>query len=331
MTLGDQVTYVHRLAAATAGQMNVSVDSEATRKYINEGVREFLKGAGGVPKEDYLTVTPRFDTRTNWAIRLTITGGSNALAATDIAVTSTDRSNVAGSQVATDLQTAIQAAGAGSATVAFNTSGADIWKFTIDSSDGTSIQVEAPSRVDYVDATDLLFGKTDTQTSTTWVSSFPQDFLVETDLPSNFLTLTHVEWDGHPLVPAPFEFFISPSRHGTPQWYAVKNKKIRVYPAPTDQELFHIWYRGVEDDLAVDSSADSTTSPLPAQVHMAPVYYAASKILEETHEYDKADRLFRDYLNMVGEYSRRENNANPSLFPNAEPVVIPRVESESTT
>ncbi len=96
MTLGQQITYTERLAADTAARTNVSADSEATRKYINEGVREFSKRAGGVPKEDYLTVVPRFDSKTNWAIRLTIVGGSNALSATDIAVTGTNRANVAG-------------------------------------------------------------------------------------------------------------------------------------------------------------------------------------------------------------------------------------------
>lgn len=325
MTLGDQATYAERLARTASNALTITNSSDVTKKYVNEGTRELAKKVGGIPKEDYLQLVPRFDSKTWWAIRVTITGGvgcTNALAATDVAITATNRANATGATVASDLQTAIQAVTT-STTVVFNTSGSDIWKFTIDSIDGTDIEINSPSGINYSDATDVLFAKTGTSGAQTWVSNLPQDTFVETDLPSNFLRLTHVEWDGIPLREAPWGLFISPETHGTPTHYAIKNKKIRVYPAPSSQDMFHVWYNGVETDLAVDGTADSTDCPLPTEVHMGPVYFAASKLCEENHEFQKSILFMRDFLDSAIEYRLRESNANPALEPSPETVYRP--------
>jgi hypothetical protein len=326
VNLGDQVIYAHRLSRSTANETNVSVNSEATRKYINEGVREFAKSTTGAPKEDYLQLVPRFDTKTWWAIRLTITGATHSLAATDISVTGTNRANTTGAQVAADLQVAIRAAidpGANT-TVVFNTTGPDIWKFTIDSIDGTDIEIVGPSGINYTDATDTLFAKSGTSGAQTWVSNIPQDSMVETDLPSDFLRMTNVEWDKESLDVAPFDIFSSPQTHGTPRYYGVKGDKIRLYPSPASQFEFHIWYKGQEADLTeTDTTDDATTSPLPASVHMAPVYYAAAKLCEEKHEFAKAVQYMRNFFSIVREYRLRESNANWALWPSEQTIYQP--------
>jgi hypothetical protein len=325
MTLGAQVTYAHRLSRTTTNETTVTVASEATRKYLNEGVREFSKGVTGIAKEDYLQLVPRFDTKTWHGIRITITGGTNDQAAADVAITATNRANTTGAQVATDLQVAIRTLDdISNATVVFNTSGDDIWKFTIDSRDGTDIDIAGPSGINYTDATEILFAKTGASSAQTWVSNIPQDSMVETDLPADYLNMTHVEWDKNPLAMAPFDIFVSPESHGTPMYYGIKNDKIRLYPSPAEQFEFHIWYKGQETDLTEDDTTDDATAcPLPASAHMGPVYYAAAKLCEEKHEFDKAVQFKRDFFRIVREYRLRESNANWALFPGAETVYRP--------
>lgn len=207
---------------------------------IDEAIKRFSKDVNGLTKEAFLTLSPRFWTSTEMAIRLTIVGGTNALAATDIVITATDRTGVTGATVAADLQTAIRAAGAATATVAFSTT---TWKFTIDGIDSTTITIAAPSAIIYADATDMLFGKTGAETATSWVGNIPPDCNVETDLPSDFLTPVSVEWDQEPLEPATYDLFHSPQVSGEPEIYHILNKKIRVYPVPTSQKMFFITYR----------------------------------------------------------------------------------------
>ena len=332
MTLGEQVTYAHRLSRSTSNETTVAAASEATRKYINEGTREFCKLVNGIDREDYLQLVPRFDTKTWWGISVS----TNSIAATDIPITATSRSNITGATVAADLQGRIQDEGGSLSSVAvtFNdpaTTSTNIWKFVIANTTSSEITIDSPSKISYTDATEVLFSKRGKESSNTWVSDIPQDCLVETDLPDGFLRETHVEWDGHPLKQAPFDIFISPNSHGDPLYYGIKNKKIRVYPAPAEQKMFHVWFKGAETDLAVDGSADSTNCPLPSEVHMAPVYYATSMLLEEKHEYEKSLGNMRSHLRMAREYRLRESNANWALFPESETVYRPpRVITSST-
>lgn len=273
---------------------------------------------------------PRFDSKTWWGIRITITGGTNAISATDVAITSTNRANTTGGTIASDLQVRLRAAidaasgeSDANATVVFNTSGSSLWKFTINSVDGTDIAIESPERDDLTDATEVLFAKTGSSGAQTWVSNLPQDTFIETDLPSDFLAITDVEWDGQPLAAGPWALFISPDNHGDPTHYATKNNKIRLFPAPSSQKMFHIWYKGTETDLAVNGSADGTDCPLPSEVHMAPAFYATAMLLEEKHEYDKSTRHMGNFVRMAREYRLRESNADWAMFPDPETAYRP--------
>jgi hypothetical protein len=172
----------------------------------------------------------------------------------------------------------------------------------------------------------MFFGKQDTQTTTgsTWVSAFPDDCNIEASLPSDFYAMEHVEWDNYALVGAPFDLFISPLQTGDPQFFAVKGKKIRLYPVPDEQELFHIFYRSLPADFgtvgtATGSGSMSASSALELDVQRAPVYYAASILAEQNFEPTIADRYYARYRKMMLDYKQNFHNQNPQMFPNVWP------------
>ena len=335
MTLSAQTTRVKRLARVSSNSVTVTNTDDVVMDYINEGVREFCKIANGVPGEDYLTVAPVFDSRTNWAIRITTSGGTANLAATDVAITTNNRTNVAGATIAGDLQDTLSSAiggGSDTSTVSFTTSGDILWTFLITPRGSpTSITIEAPQDKQYVDARAILFGSADaTQTGGTWRSGIGQDAIVETALPSTFLEMEFVEWGQYRLRRAPYELFISPESSGRPSYYAIKNDRIRVYPSPTTQELFHIRYKQAFADLATNGDDNSTTCPLPANEHMAPVYYGVSKLMEEKQQFDEARNLYGEFYRMAVAYKVRESNQNPTLFPSYRVFQPPNVNVDQT-
>lgn len=388
---------------------------------INDGQREFAKECKGLSKEEYLQLAPLFDTKTWYAIRLTITGGTNALAATDVVITSTNRSDTSGTTIAADLQTAIQAAGAASATVAWSTTS---WVFTIDSSDGTQVAVTDPTGITYASAVDLLFGGcARTQTGSTFTGSLPEDCTVEVSLPSDYNEIIPpVEWDGNKLYSANWDIFTSPQSFGShPTHFGIRNKKLRLYPSPSSQKILQIWYEYIPTDFAsgyqecglsgkfsssatglsattqyyfkvtidggsqtewsITTAADLTydavidllnaasigctwslvdgdlrctsdtpagsssialaagttgtnlfatltgfsafdtavaaaggsTIAIPSPYETAPVYYAASTLAEEQHEYDVADRMYAQFRKRVTDYTVAKNNESPKM------------------
>jgi hypothetical protein len=334
MTLSAQTTRVKRLARVSSNSVTVTNTDDVVMDYINEGVREFCKLVNGIPAEDYLTVAPVFDSRTNWAIRITTSGGTANLAAEDVAITTTNRTNVAGATIASDLQATIRSAIGGdtASTVAFTTSGDNLWTFLITPKGSpTSISIEAPEDNQYVDARAILFGSADsTQTAATWRSGIGQDAIVETALPTTFLEMEFVEWGKYRLSRAPYELFISPESSGRPSYYAVKNDRIRVYPSPTSQELFHIRYKQAFADLDTNGDDNSVTCPLPANEHMAPVYYSVSKLMEEKQQFGEARNLYGEFYRMATTYKVRENNQNPTLFPSYRVFQPPNVNVDQT-
>jgi hypothetical protein len=214
-------------------------DTDMLRK-LNIAIKAFAKDTYGCVKEAYLDVEPKFNISTTFALKITITGGTNALAETDVAICSADENEITGTAVATALQAAIRAAiGVGaSLTVAWSLS---TWKFTVDAIDSTEIEIEAPGML-YADATELL-GLSGTGT-TSIIGVIPEDCNLVVDLPSDYYALkTNPVWDKDELYPAPASIFEAPETQGEPRWYHIERKKIRLYPTPTKQERFHILYR----------------------------------------------------------------------------------------
>ena len=269
---------------------NAEVDS-----WINQGKDEMSQMVGGFRKEEYLTLAARFDTEQNFAVRVTITGGTeNDMSATDVAITAHQRVDTTGTQVASDFQAALQDLPAiTTATVVYSTT---TYKFTVDGKDATDIKFEAPSGSNYVDATSLL-GLSGSSGASTFVSGIPQDCFVETDLASTWEQIDRAEWDQYVLIRGNWDSAMSVEQQGDPAFFAVSdNMRIRVWPSPNSQKLFHVAGRGTPADIT------SGISFLPAQYHNALAYYAASQIASENHEFQISDRLFLSFLSIVKRY-----------------------------
>ena len=322
------VSYAERLARVSPNAVTLASTSDVTRTYLNEGFREFAKRVHGLSVQDRLAITPRFDIETNYAIKFQTQGSKNALASSNIYVASTSLSMASGSSVASYLQTAINAAvsaslGSGSITVNWSASS---WQFYVScGATATSVYFGSPSGdVTLVDASPVL-GLAGTNATSTFTGALPEDCTLRASLPSGFLDILYVEYDNEPLAPAPFSNFMSPESSGTPTHYAIQNKEIRLYPTPTEQKKFVIRYKGAIADISTDGTDDSTTCALPEEMHMAPVYYAAAMILEETHEPQQSIYFQQKFNAMVNDYKIRESNNTPTLFPQVATEAAPKV------
>jgi hypothetical protein len=325
MTLAQQITYSERRARVSSNVTTVSAANDVTIQFINEGVREFAKVIGGLPKVAYLQLAPKFDVQTNWAIRLTVTGGANALTVRDFVLAATNTASLSAASYAAYL--GAQFAGGASTTLSVSVSwDSTAWKFTLydETAAATYIEVGSPSGIGYVDATDLLFNKIGTQTGSYWTGEIPMDLNLETSLPDDCLSVESVQWDGRALSLAPFDLFMTPQSAGDPSWYAIKGKRIRLAPTPLDQAMCVIQYKSMPTDLA--TTTDSC--PLPSEYHWAPVYYATSLLAAENHDWDAQQQNFGLFLNETMKYKIKEANQNPSMFPRSEAyqpikVIIP--------
>ncbi len=283
-------------------------DSLVTAR-INEAITQFSKDMNGLAKEVYLALTPKFDLYTHQAFSITIVGGTNALVATDIPVTDTSVNDQTGAETATELQERIRAAGPTTLTVTWDSA---TFLFTISNIDGTSITIASPSGANYSDITDLLFAKLGTQTGYTWVSNIPQDCMLAVDLPGDFLRIKSVEWDRNPLCPAPFDLFVSPQAHGTPSYYQILNKTMRLNAVPTSQKLLHIFYDYLPTAL-VDSTDDAVEVDIPNEIEDAIIFYAAALLYEDAGDLSKANYFRARYVVAKNEYKQQISNQNPKF------------------
>ena len=297
MTLAEMTTRVRQQArASTLSHSDIDIIN-----LLNEGMREFTKDAHGLMEEARLTVKPRFDTETNYGIDLTGNSGTKTFA-----ITATAREDATGGLVASDLQTAIQAATTAwsTATVSWSSTA---WKFTITVPSASAVLLAAPDATDltYVDAEFILGGAT-SQTGTTWTGAVPDDCAIEATLPSDYVSMNYAEWDRWELYETEFQDVISPEVNGEPTHYHVRGNKIRLYPSPQRQEYFHIWYKASVSELS-----GGATCPLPHPYHEAPVFYAAALICEENEELNKADRFQARYQRQVNNYTITYANNSP--------------------
>ena len=232
MTVTDIRTKARRLARVSSSGASDSI----VNSYIEDAYRQFCLDVGGLKKDAYPEIKARFDTRTHQALRVTVSGGSHDLVATDIPITANDRNDVPGGLVASDLQAKIIAAGASDVTVTWTN-----FYFTVKDTGGATVTIASPSDdEDYDDATDYL-GLEDSGTTIT--GDYPQDCTVFIDLPEDSLRVESVEWDDNKLFPAPANLFMSPESTGDPYYYSVRGTSLILYPSPKVQKRLHIWYR----------------------------------------------------------------------------------------
>ena len=322
------VSLAERMARVSPNAVTLATTSDVTRMYINEGMMEFAKRAHGLATQDRLSITPRFDIETNYAIKFQTAGSKNACPSTNLYVASTSLPYASGSSVASYLQVAINAAvstalGSGSITVNWSASS---WQFYINcGTTATSVYFGSPTGNNaLVDAAAILGLNGEVATST-FTGSLPEDCTLRASLPVGFLEVMYVEWDNEPLAPAPFVNFMSPESKGTPTNYAIQNKELRLYPTPEENKLFVLRYRGFPAAISTDGTDDSTTCALPEEMHMAAVYYAAGMILEETHEPQQSVYFQQKFNSLVNDYKIREANNTPTLFPQVSTEAAPKV------
>lgn len=318
--LSQLIDRARRLARVTSN----SVSDENVKDLINEGLREFGKEVQGLWSQEYITVVPKFNARTNWYYYI-----ASDSASTSVAIC-TDSINMAtGSTVAASLTTALQNEGGNWATASIVWD-SDQWAFVAIVPSSTYIEIAPPSADTYVDASEKIWGSSATQTSASFLGTFPEDCTVEASLPAGFLNLIHAEWNQTPLEPAPSSLFVSPEYQGTdPAYYSVYNKNIRIYPTPTVQKLFEIWYKKLPTEFGEASSSVSASISLDQEYELAPVYYAASVMAEENFESKIADRYYGRFLLQCRRYTQQFANQNPQMFPQSATFRQPSVDPET--
>ena len=297
MTLGDQIAQVRLLARVSPSAFS---DTEVMGQ-LNRGMEAFAKDVRGLQTTDFITITPKFNTRSNFALHV-----ATDTASATVAITAASRTYASGTVVASDLETALQTAfSTATITVTWSTSA---WALTVNMPGAISIAITSPSRTDYVDATDYLFGGSVAASASSAVGVLPENCTYEESLPSDYLSMTqNPEWDGYELAPAKTNIFSSPQYAGDPMFWQVSNKKLRLSPYPRRQKSLQIFYRGMVTEYA-SVTATTTSCALPSEYHMAPVFYAASMFSEGEFDTETANRMNARYMGEVTRYNVQSAN-----------------------
>jgi hypothetical protein len=281
---------------------------------VEDAVRQFSRDVHGFLIEEYILIDATFDTNTNFAFRIEITGGANALSTTDVAITGTAREDATGDTVASDLQTTLNAAIAtGDVSVSFQNF---YFRFdTTNSSASTAIEVSSPDDTDYLDAGDLLgLDGTLTESSTgVFDGGFPEDCTMRQRLSNRPFTILNVSWDNYQLEKAPREIFVAPDARGDPRWYYQEGQDILITPAPTSQKILYVRYKGVADYATVGSN--EVSADIPDDYHIALAYWVAAELLLESFEDKEAMTRRAKYEDKVREYRVNYANQNTALMP----------------
>lgn len=300
-------------------RLGTNVDDSTVDRYLDRAAINFQHDTLLLRKYSALTVRSKFTMLTTEAFQLTVStsGGGTLIDGTDI-VPSANKVDVAGATLATDLESAIQAAGASSTTCTFSES---TRKFTINASGEAttvnSIVVSYPAApASYTDASYKLFGNTLSASSDS-LSGSPAPYCTsEYHLPSDFIEMDEIvydeDWD-RPLQPEIYRGR-SDSRSGTPTHFSiymletpetddVASWYIRFTPQPTVYgKRFDYCYHPEARTIASGSAGDAQYFDFPVRWDEALIYYAAylAKI--------DADEM-SDALNFLGLYQREVDKA----------------------
>lgn len=201
----------------------------------------------GFSMEEYPALSAEFTTRTHMGFHLLVedVDGTDLVDA-DIVLTDTNRDQVSGATVASDLQTQIRAASGalGTETVTWTS-----FYFTFDLKQGTTFTFSAPDSDTTDDVRDMLGLEGSSTSGTVVTGAFPEDCTVTAALPSDCLTMERVEWDGRGLSQISREWVQSPEASGDPNFYHVRGRQLYLIPSPSRQETLHVWYKGKAADI----------------------------------------------------------------------------------
>lgn len=282
---------------------------------INSALRRISQETGGVWFEAYPELTAYFDLDTHFYFNITITGGANALVATDVAVTNSEAMDQTGAQTATKLQSQIRATTTlPSLTVVWDT---DEHHFVIDSIDGDDITIGPPvGKDDQVDYTEEIFGKTDTQTKAgdaTWTGVTPIEALLEVPLPADSAKLNIVEWDGRPLINQPWSRALSPGFGGSPTFWAMRpdSERMRIWPVPQSQSKLYVSGNKELTELG----AASQTPEIDSETHDLIMWRVAAMLCKAIQKDARAlEIMATEYRLALGEYTAHRGNRDHSVL-----------------
>jgi hypothetical protein len=244
MTLEQLISRIRELSRVDAGKTSESVLMER----IEDALRIFSLDVYGFPKEEYPILPATFNTNTNYRLRFLITGGTNALSTTDVAITDTIREQASGDTVASDLQTQLNAAiGTGDVAISFSN-----FFFTFDttaSSVSTAFNITAPDAEDYLNAQDLMGvnGNLTEASTGTFTGDFPQGCTRRFTLTREPLTIQTMWWERYEMFPAPRNYFIREYYTGEPLYWYQEGKTVLITPAPQRQKELYVAYKAIAE------------------------------------------------------------------------------------
>lgn len=283
---------------------------------VKDAVRQFCKDIHGIPIEEYRVVTASFDTNTSMAFNITITGGTNALAATDVVITAAARSEASGTTIASDLQTALNAAIAtGDLVVSFTN-----FYFTIDttaSAVSTAMAIDSPDAETYLDAQELLGLAASVDVSGgVFTGDFPEDCTRRVTLSGTPISVKHVAWDRYILERGSRELFVRANTTGDPCFYWVEKSQILITPAPDTQKELYVMYKGIPSLSSINNYASGT---IPTEIsedwHIALCYWTAAELARFNFENDIIQINMGAYFKKVQEYLVDYGNQNTAIEP----------------
>ena len=277
---------------------------------IDDAFRQFSRDVHGIESRDYLNLTGYFTPRTVQAFHLAIVGSTENDIDSDIQIGTSTESFVSGTDMATNLQTAIRAAIGGSADLTVTWTN---FYFTVDGIDSTSIAITAPtSTTDYFNAVSQLFGGNQSGTDSL-TCDFPEGCTVNVDLPGEAVSVHRVMFDDVELIPYnDAELYLDPQATGDPINYRIYERKMQVYPIPTALKKFFIEYKKIID--VSDDAVGDELSSIPDEFQTKGICnYVAYLLLDGAFEENRAALRYQQYEDAVTKYQIWVLNQNTDI------------------
>lgn len=308
MTLNEMVAEARQKSRVH----KIDQDDATVAGYLNEAILRFSEEVGGRIHDGYVTLIPLFTVGDEHGVKVKTDTEEH-----EFTLTPTTLDDVTGEVFSEALQTQIRAAFEDDTiTVAWS---ASEWFFTITIPGATEISIEKPSFA-YFDGTRFLGGE-GTEEGEEYVTEGYLGYVPEGQLPAEFISALSARYEGKIMIPEMFER-IGYHKHGSPLYYAVRDRRLRVAPYPRSSGYVHLLsmrsYKTLdltvipadpEDPESVEQPFDGDQEPdVPAEYQKALPYYAASMMAENRHEYEIADRMLGQFMKYVSWYRLNYGN-----------------------
>lgn len=280
-----------------------AASDEVVDRYINIGLKALATSVGGFYSERYIAIRPTFDISPIMAVDISIDEAEPIT----VALHDRDMNNLSGADVATLLQARLSEVFEDETITVFYDEA--LWAFNVTIDDATTISIEPPSSENYLDGTRFIFGTSGEQEGDTWIGETPKFSNAELAIPTDFVDVVYVTWEGKQLQKIPFQD-IQNKQYGIPAFYAIIYDSIKLYPIPEKQGTCYMAYMAIPPLLV----ADTDTPQFPASAHIALASYAASKLSEEAFDSERASRYYNQFMVEVNKLRAEISNMNSETF-----------------